>query len=171
MVIMVDLLVEFAPWRVHIYILPCCSTAAATVLNSAGDGAQFARSRCSISGGILKGLRLFLQKVVSQIHTLHSWTGSRRQSQSRMRKKPSLTKSGNRNVIYEYKSEVEARMVILSGCRRETEIQRGLPPLRPAMQAEFPGRHGGVSVIPLEEDRRGQKNVGIKVEKTAIYPL
>lgn len=81
------------------------------------------------------------------------------------------TKSGNRNVIYEYKSEVEARMVILSGCRRETEIQRGLPPLRPAMQAEFPGRHGGVSVIPLEEDRRGQKNVGIKVEKTAIYPL
>lgn len=50
---MVDLLVEFAPWRVHIYILPCCSTAAATVLNSAGDGAQFARSRCSISGGIL----------------------------------------------------------------------------------------------------------------------
>ena len=50
---MVDLLVEFAPWRVHIYILPCCSTAAVTVLNSAGDGAQFARSRCSISGGIL----------------------------------------------------------------------------------------------------------------------
>lgn len=118
-----------------------------------------------------KGLRLFLQKVVSQIHTLHSWTGSRRQSQSRMRKKPSLTKSGNRNVIYEYKSEVEARMVILSGCRRETEIQRGLPPLRPAMQAEFPGRHGGVSVIPLEEDRRGQKNVGIKVEKKAFSPL
>ena len=50
---MVDLLVEFAPWRVHIYILPCCSTAAVTMLNLAGDGAQFARSRCSIPGGIL----------------------------------------------------------------------------------------------------------------------
>lgn len=53
---MVDLLVEFAPWRVHIYILPCCSTAAATMLNLAGDGAQFARSRCSIPGGILTNI-------------------------------------------------------------------------------------------------------------------
>ena len=118
-----------------------------------------------------KGLRLILQKVVQQIHTLHSWTGSRRQSQSRMRKKPSLVKSGSRSVIYEYKSEVEARMVLLSGCRRQTQIQRGMPPLCSAMQTEFPGRYGGVSVIPLEEDRRGQKKVGIKVEKTAFYPL
>ena len=34
-------------------LLPCCSTAAATMLNLAGDGAQFVRSRCSISSGIL----------------------------------------------------------------------------------------------------------------------
>ena len=37
----------------HIYILPWCSTPAASLLNSAGDGAQFVRSWCAISGGIL----------------------------------------------------------------------------------------------------------------------
>jgi len=37
----------------HIYILPQCSTTAASVLNSAGMDAQFARSCCAISRGIL----------------------------------------------------------------------------------------------------------------------
>lgn len=37
----------------QIYILPWCSTPAASLLNSAGDGAQFVRSWCAISGGIL----------------------------------------------------------------------------------------------------------------------
>ena len=38
----------------HIYILPQCSTTAASVLNSAGMDAQFERSCCAISRGILK---------------------------------------------------------------------------------------------------------------------
>ena len=37
----------------HIYILPQCSTTAASVLNSAGMDAQFERSCCAISRGIL----------------------------------------------------------------------------------------------------------------------
>ena len=38
----------------HIYILPQCSTTAASVLNSAGMDAQFERSCCAISRGILR---------------------------------------------------------------------------------------------------------------------
>ena len=38
----------------HICILPQCSTTAASVLNSAGMDAQFERSCCAISRGILK---------------------------------------------------------------------------------------------------------------------
>ena len=49
-----DLLVDiYARNLTHIYILPQCSTTAARVLNSAGMNAQFERSRCSISRGIL----------------------------------------------------------------------------------------------------------------------
>lgn len=54
-----DWLVGFLqPCEIMIYlsILPCCSTAAETMLNLAGDGAQFARSRCSIQSGILNQL-------------------------------------------------------------------------------------------------------------------
>ena len=46
-----------------IYILPQCSTTAARVLNPAGTDAQFVRSRCAISRGILKGFNRRLQKV------------------------------------------------------------------------------------------------------------
>ena len=42
---------------VHIYILPCCSTTAARVLNPAGMDAQFERLRCAISRGILKAVK------------------------------------------------------------------------------------------------------------------
>ena len=49
-----DLLADiYARNLTHIYILPQCSTTAARVLNSAGMDAQFERSRCSISRGIL----------------------------------------------------------------------------------------------------------------------
>ena len=49
-----DLLADiYARNLTHIYILPQCSTTAARVLNSAGMDAQFVRSRCSISRGIL----------------------------------------------------------------------------------------------------------------------
>ena len=41
----------------HIYILPQCSTTAASVLNSAGMDAQFERSCCAISRGILTPAR------------------------------------------------------------------------------------------------------------------
>ena len=41
----------------HIYILPQCSTTAASVLNSAGMDAQFERSCCAISRGILRRMR------------------------------------------------------------------------------------------------------------------
>ena len=41
----------------HIYILPQCSTTAASVLNSAGMDAQFERSCCAISRGILNIVR------------------------------------------------------------------------------------------------------------------
>lgn len=41
----------------HIYILPQCSTTAASVLNSAGMDAQFERSCCAISRGILSKSR------------------------------------------------------------------------------------------------------------------
>ena len=74
-------------------------------------------------------------------------------------------------MTYEQEPEVEARMGILPRCRRETQVQRCLPPLRPAMQTELPGDGGRVSCVPLKENRRRQKNVGIKVEKQAFSPL
>jgi len=50
----------------HIYILPQCSTTAASVLNSAGMDAQFERSCCAISRGILRGMenpeKIFIKK-------------------------------------------------------------------------------------------------------------
>ena len=42
----------------HIYILPQCSTTAASVLNSAGMDAQFERSCCAISRGILNNINV-----------------------------------------------------------------------------------------------------------------
>lgn len=53
-----DLLVDiYARNLTHIYILPQCSTTAARVLNPAGMDAQFERSRCEISRGILTIIR------------------------------------------------------------------------------------------------------------------
>lgn len=46
----------------HIYILPQCSTTAASVLNSAGMDAQFERSCCAISRGILRRILLFVRE-------------------------------------------------------------------------------------------------------------
>ena len=46
----------------HIYILPQCSTTAASVLNSAGMDAQFERSCCAISRGILSPMTIFKDK-------------------------------------------------------------------------------------------------------------
>ena len=49
-----DLLVDiYAVNTTHIYILPPCSMPAARLLNPAGMTAQFKRSRCAISRGIL----------------------------------------------------------------------------------------------------------------------
>ena len=47
----------------HIYILPPCSTTAARVLNPVGMDAQFGRSRCAISRGILSKYRFAISKV------------------------------------------------------------------------------------------------------------
>ena len=52
----------------HIYILPQCSTTAARLLNPAGTSAQFERSKCAISGGILTELtaeilHTFIQRI------------------------------------------------------------------------------------------------------------
>lgn len=66
---------------------------------------------------------------------------------------------------------MEARMGILPRCGRETQVQRCLPPLRPAMQTELSCDGGRVSNVSLKENRRRQKNVGIKVEKKAFSPL
>ena len=74
-------------------------------------------------------------------------------------------------MTYEQEPEVEARMGILPRCGWETQIQRCLPPLRPTMQTELPGDDGRLSRVPLKENRRKQKNVGIKVEKKAFSPL
>ena len=74
-------------------------------------------------------------------------------------------------MTYEQEPEVEARMGILPRCGWEAQIQRCLPPLRPAMQTELPGDDGRLSRVPFKENRRRQKNVGIKVEKKAFSPL
>ena len=50
----------------HIYILPQCSTTAASVLNSAGMDAQFERSCCAISRGILI-VAFFVVVIVKQL--------------------------------------------------------------------------------------------------------
>ena len=55
------------PYFRCIYILPCCSMAAKILLNFSGDDAQFARSSCSISAGILDGRSLF-QGQISALH-------------------------------------------------------------------------------------------------------
>ena len=47
----------------HIYILPQCSTTAASVLNSAGMDAQFERSCCAISRGILKETQTNMYRI------------------------------------------------------------------------------------------------------------
>ena len=61
----------------HIYILPQCSTTAASVLNSAGMDAQFERSCCAISRGILSQLRHLhrnrQQQVIHETYTVHAW--------------------------------------------------------------------------------------------------
>lgn len=51
----------------HIYILPQCSTTAASVLNSAGMDAQFERSCCAISRGILKLFNFGTRREVSAV--------------------------------------------------------------------------------------------------------
>jgi hypothetical protein len=77
-------------------------------------------------------------------------------------------------MTYEQKPEVEARMGILPRCGRETQVQRCLPPLRPAMQTELPGDYRQLPRLQVEAFQSRQITafcVEIRVENQGLFAL